>query len=229
MSKIVVIHQPDFIPYLGFFHRLLHCDHFVLLDHVQFNKRGWHHRDKVKGPKGPRWLTIPIDHKICFSKINEARINNYLDWRTSHLNIIRSYYRKTKYFYEIFPAIENIYRIGYDLMVDLNIAFLKFLFAIFSIDIDYSLSSSLNIGTHKSQAHIDIVKKIGGDTYLSGIGARDYMDSALFKDQGIKLKWQDFTHPVYPQLYGEFVPCLSSIDLLFNCGIEESRKILRRC
>jgi hypothetical protein len=229
MSKTVVIHQPDFLPYLGFFHRLLKCDFFVILDHVQFNKRGWHHRDKIKGPQGETWVSIPIKNINKKQKINEAAIDYSTDWRKKHLNKLRSYYGKAKYFDELFFELEEIYKVEYKLMADFNIELLKFLMRAFDVKINFSLSSVLNIETMKDYMNIDIVKKVGGTRYLSGIGAKAYTDPDLFRKEGIELVWQDFKHPVYPQLHNDFIPYLSSIDLLFNCGVSKSREILRSC
>ena len=91
------------------------------------------------------------------------------------------------------------------------------------------MASSLNPEGKKNELLIDILKKVSAETYLSGVGAKAYMDEKLFENEGIKVIWQNFKHPVYNQLYGNFIPYLSSIDLLFNCGIEESRKTLRSC
>lgn len=228
MGKTVVIHQPDFIPYPGFFHRLLNCDYYVLLDHVQFNKRGWHHRDKIKGPQGEAWLSIPIQDIGKSKRINEAHIDNSTDWQKRHLNVLKSYYGKARYFSEIFPAIADIYNQPADLMVDFNYKFLKLLMELFDIKVEHCFSSDLHIQTKKNQMNIDIVKKVGGSRYLSGLGSKEYTDVELFRKNDVELIWQNFNLPVYPQLHGEFLPGLSSIDLLLNCGIEKSREIIRR-
>ncbi|MCX5712628.1 MAG: WbqC family protein [Candidatus Omnitrophica bacterium] len=229
MAKTVVIHQPDFIPYPGFFHRLLHCDCFVLLDHVQFNRRGWHHRDKIKGLQGETWLSIPIRNIGKIKQIDKARIDNSTNWQKRHLNMLNSYYGKAKYFDKIFPAISAIYNQPVDLMTEFNYKFLKLLMELLDIRVDCFFSSDMQIQTKKNQMNVDIVRKIGGSRYFSGLGAKDYIDAELFKKNGIELVWQKYNAPVYPQLHGEFLPNLSSVDLLFNCGVEDSRKILRRC
>lgn len=226
MSKIVVIHQPDFIPYLGFFHRLLDTNLFIILDDVQFLRRGWHHRDIIKTKDGQKWITLGIKKTSQDTKINEIYLND-TEWKKQHLSIIEQNYKKASYFKEIFPFIENLYKQDYEKMIDINLASIKILLELFDINIDIHFSSSYKIDTKSNQLLSDLLKKVGATHYLSGIGARDYFNPIPFEKANIKVIWQEFKHPIYPQLHGEFIPYLSSIDLLFNCGIEKSREILR--
>ncbi len=230
MKKTAVIHQPDFLPYLGFFHRLLYADVFVILDHVQFTRGGsdcWIHRDKIKTANGIKWLTLPVKKCEMQTPINEVVLSNTTDWKTNNLNKIREAYRKTPFYREIFPYIENIYSCSCSKLVDFNMVSVKMLCELFDIKTDMIFSRSLHPAGKKTEMLVDIVKKVNAARYLSGIGAKDYLDYTLFDDAGIEILWQEFRHPVYQQAHGEFIPYLSSIDLLFNCGIEKSRKILR--
>jgi len=217
-KKIVVIHQPDFIPYLGFFHRLCYCNVYVILDHVQLLKRGWHHRDKIKGPNGEYWLTIPINRKTNSPPINKAKIDYSQNWVDKHLQTITHFYKKAKFFETIFPEIKLIYEKNYTLLIDLNMAMLKFFWKLFSINVKTIYSSSLNINSKKSFLIFDIMKDIGGTHYLSGIGAKNYLDDSLFCTENIEVTWHNFKHPVYPQLYKDFIPYLSCLDFAMNCG-----------
>ncbi|MCT7601878.1 WbqC family protein [Aliarcobacter butzleri] len=226
MSKTVVIHQPDFIPYLGFFHRLLHADLFVILNDVQFLRRGWHHRDRIKTKDGDKWLTIGIKKVPQNTSINEIFLNDE-NWQLQHLNLIKQSYAKAKYFEEIFPFIDKLYSQKYEKMIDINLASIKMLLELFDINIGIVFSTEFRIQSKSNQLLVDLLLEIGATHYLSGIGAKDYYDNKPFEEANIKVLWQDFKHPVYPQLHGEFIPYLSSIDLLFNCGIEKSREILR--
>lgn len=226
MKKTVVIHQPDFIPYLGFFHRLLYADLFVVLDDVQFLKRAWHHRDKIKTKDGEKWLTIGVEKAPQKTKINDIDLNS-LNWQEQHLNIIKQSYLKTSFFDEIYPFIEILYSKKYTKMIDFNLDAISLLLMLFDIDIQIDYSSNYNLQTKSNQLLADILKKVNATHYLSGIGAKDYFDPKPFDDFNIKVIWQTFKHPVYPQLHGEFIPYLSSIDLLFNCGITRSKQILR--
>lgn len=217
-DKIVVIHQPDFLPYLGFFHRLLHCDLFVILDHVQLLIKGWHNRDQIKGPTGKHWLTVPINREVKNMPINAAQIYYDKDWRDKHLKTISHFYKKTPFFEEVFPEIKKIYSKNHLLLIDLNMELLRFFLEFFDIQMETVLSSDLNISSQKSQLILDIVLATGGTHYLSGTGAKDYLEESLFDRTGIDLIWQEFNHPVYPQLHGNFVPHLSCLDFVMNCG-----------
>lgn len=229
MRKTVVIHQPDFLPYLGFFDRLLDSDLYIVLDHVQYIKGGWQNRDKIKSPEGERWLTVPLQLKRkTFLPYNEVKITENDDWKNVHLNTLTRSYKDSPYFSEFFEIIEEIYLSRFSLMIDLNVKLLKKLMEVFDIEIETVLSSTLYPQGNSNQMLVDLLKKTNSTHYLSGVGARNYFIEKPFQDAGIKVVWQNFVHPVYPQLHGDFIPYLSCIDLLFNCGIENSRKILRK-
>lgn len=229
MNKVIVIHQPDFIPYLGFFHKILHCDYYVIFDCVQFLRRGFHHRDKIKTPEGEQWLTISINKCPQNTLINDVYLSNKTNWRKNHINLISQNYNKSDYFDEIFPYIQKIYEFNTDKLGDFNINSLNILFELFNINKEIILASNLKPKGNKNHLLIDIINKVNGNVYLSGIGAQNYFESAPFLNANIEIMWQNFKHPVYQQLYGKFIPNLSSIDLLFNCGILKSREILRSC
>jgi hypothetical protein len=217
-DKVVVIHQPDFSPYLGFFHRLLHCDLFVILDHVQLLVKGWHNRDQIKGADGKHWLTVPINREVKNPPINQARIDDTKDWRTKHLKTIGHFYMKAPFFEEVFPEIKKIYDQNHSLLIDLNMALMRFYLAFFGVRVEMVFSSDLKSSSQKSQLILDLVLATGGTRYLSGTGAKDYLEKSLFDQAGIKLNWQEFIHPVYPQLHGNFIPYLSCLDFAMNCG-----------
>ena len=225
-KKTVVIHQPDFIPYLGFFDRLISADVFIILDHVQMSKRGWVHRDKIKTESGEAWLTIPIKGLDKSPVINSAEIDkNKLYHKIPR--IIESSYRKTPYFDEIFLPLLGIFEKKPERLFDLNMQFLRLIFEWMKINIPIVLSSELGVEKSKSGMNADLVKLVGGTTYLSGVGARDYHEQTHFETLGIEVTWQNFSPPKYPQLYGNFIANLSIIDAMFNCGIDGSRRLLR--
>lgn len=229
MSKTVVIHQPDFLSHPGFFHRFLGADLYVALDHVQFvngTSRSWTHRDKIKTPRGEQWLTISVRKTPRDTPINAVELSK-TDWRTQNLNLVRENYRSAAYFQEIFPELERLYALPCTRLVEFTIASIDMLLRLLEISIPRVLSSSLKPAGHKNELLVDILRKVGAKRYISGVGAREYFDPAPFEEAGIEVVWQEFRHPIYPQLHGEFVPGLSSIDMLFNCGAEESRRILR--
>lgn len=232
MNKTVVIHQPDFLPYLGFFHRFLHANFWVILDDAQFvqhSSRSWHNRDKIKTPQGEKWITLSVQKCRIGTPIKEVRLSQEVKWREDHINLIKTNYKNAGYFNEIFPYLEELYLFEYDKMIDFNLKSIEMLMKLFDIEIPCIKSSTLEASGKKGDLLIDILKKVSGTTYLSGVGARAYTDEKLFKNAGIRLIWQDFKHPTYPQLHGDFIPYLSSIDLLLNCGIKKSGEILRGC
>ncbi|MGJ0318160.1 WbqC family protein [Aliarcobacter cryaerophilus] len=229
MSKMVVIHQPDFLSYLGFFHRLLHADLYIVLDNVQFvsSSRAWTNRDKIKTNNGEKWLTVSVNKAPRDTNINEITINYEMDWLNQNLEILKQNYKKAEFFDEIFPYIGKLYSNKFEKLVDFNMESIYILNELLGIKIDIIFSSSLVSTKTKSERLVELLEQVQATHYLSGIGAKDYHKDEPFKKANVKVLWQDFKHPVYPQLHGEFIPYLSSIDLLFNCGILKSREILR--
>lgn len=230
MSRTAVIHQPDFLPHLGFFDRLLHADVFVLLDNAQYvdsTSRSWMHRDKIKTPKGAQWISLSVKRAPRDTPICEIELSDKVDWRTNHINLLRENYRKSPYFAEIFPEIVSLYAHPFAKLSDFNRVSIELLMRLFDIRVELIAATGLSPEGKSNELLVDILKKIGADRYLSGVGARDYFRPEPFAEAGVEVLWQDFQHPVYPQLHGDFVPYLSSIDLLLNCGIDQSRKILR--
>lgn len=227
--KTAVIHQPDFMPYIGFFHRLLQADILILLDHVQFvnhGSRSWTHRDKIKTANGECWLTINVKKAPHGTPINQIELADN-DWREKNLNLVRENYHGAAYFAELFSRVQALYAMPYKRLVDFNTASIRMLMEWFGIEIPMINSSDMQPNGRKNELLVDLLKKAGANRYLSGLGARNYYQPEPFLDAGIEVLWQQFIHPVYPQQFGEFIPYLSSIDLFFNCGIEPSREILR--
>lgn len=232
MSKTAVIHQPDFLPYLGFFHRLLAADVFVVLDTAQFvdgTSQSWMHRDKIKTPQGEKWLSLSIKKPPRDTAIRDVMLSDAVDWRTGNLNLLQANYRKAPHFGEIYSRLEQLYACKCESMMDFNLKSIEMLMTLFDIKIPMVFASDLDARGRKNDLLVDILKKTAATHYLSGVGARAYFDPAPFMEANVEVVWQDFTHPIYPQLHGDFVPYLSSIDLLFNCGIEKSREILKGC
>jgi hypothetical protein len=230
MSKTAVIHQPDFLSYLGFFHRLLHSDLYIVLDDVQFVKgtsQSWMNRDKIKTQNGEQWLTINIKKAPSGTNINEILLSDTINWKKQNLDLLKQNYGKATYFDEIFPYIEKLYANEYQKLYEFNMASILMLLELFDIKIDIVYSSALKTTQTKSERLVELLTQVDATYYLSGVGARDYHIDKPFEDANIEVVWQDFKHPEYPQLHGDFIQYLSSIDLLFNCGIEKSREILR--
>jgi hypothetical protein len=230
MSRTVVIHQPDFLPWLGYFQRLLKADLFIALDHVQFvtgTSRSWTHRDMIKTPQGAKWLSLRVQKAPLGTAIRDIQLAPDQEWRTQNLNLIRENYRKAPFFHEIFPRLEALYGQTHTTMAAMNLASLDFLEDMLDIRTPRLISSDMSPQGTSTAMLVDLLKKAGATRYISGLGARSYLDATLMEKAGIELIWQEFRAPVYPQLHGPFVSMLSSIDALFNCGPEETQKMLR--
>lgn len=228
-TKTVVIHQPDFAPYLGFFQRFLHADLYVVLDHVQFvshTSRSWMHRDKIKTAQGERWLTLSVKKAPRGTPINEIELSTAGGWARGNLNLLYQNYRSAPFYAEIMPWVEGLYAEVTPLMADFNLRSIEMLMDMLDARIPWIRSSALNPQGSSNELLVDILHKVEGTHYLSGTGAAAYMEPTLFKAAGIEILWQKFDHPVYPQQFEGFIPYLSTLDILFNCGIIESRRIL---
>ena len=215
----VCIHQPDFAPWLGFFERLTHCDLYVVLDNVQFLRRGWHHRDKIKTAAGVQWLTVPTRNKGRHSQlIADTAIDDGQDWRRRHLRTLEVAYARAPHLAAGLDLIRPCYEAGHALLPDFTEVLIRRLLTAFGIEVEIVRASTLGVTGGNNELLIAILEAVGGDVYLSGLGARAYLDEAAFAARGIRVVWQDFAHPIYPQRHGPFVPGLSSLDALFNCG-----------
>lgn len=226
-SRVAAIHQPNFIPWIGYFHKILKSDIFIFLDHVEYTKRSFINRNRIKGPNGATWLTVPVSvhGKLPIYKV---KINNDLDWKRKHLGTLKAFYGKSTYFEEIYPALEDIYERDWVYLADLNKMIIKKISSMLDLQVNFVNSRELHPVRKKMDLIIELCKKVGADTYFSGKGAMKYQDPRAFEKEGIKLVYQEFEHPVYPQRFGDFIPNLSIIDLLFNVGIEGAKEILRK-
>lgn len=225
----VVVHQPDFAPWLGFFDRLLDADVFIILDDVQFIHDGWHHRDKIKTPRGPKWLTLPIDRDDKFKPIREVRLaDGIYSWKHRAFNLLAENYREAAHFGAVYPRIRALFEKPFARLIEINLAFLDFAYEMLDLRPRVRFASALGVTAARSQRPVDLVRAVGGTRYLTGIGSLDYLDFDLFQAHGIEVEVQKFAHPVYPQLHGDFVPELSCLDLFLNCG-PDSTRMLRQC
>jgi hypothetical protein len=230
MTKTVVIHQPDFVPYLGFFQRFLFAEEFIVLDHVQFvtgTSRSWTHRDKVKTPAGEKWLSLSVRKSPLGTPINQIELSDSVNWVTANLALLKQNYSTAPFFGEVFPFVESLYENPPKLMVNFNLRSIELLMDLLDVRLPWVRSSELKPEGTSTEMLINLLRKIGATRYMSGIGARDYMELDKFARAGIEVVWQEFKHPIYRQQYGAFKPNLSSLDLLFNCGITSSRRILK--
>ena len=224
---IVTIHQPAYLPWLGYFHKINLADQFVFFDTTQFEKNSFVNRNKIKTANGPIWLTVPVKLKDHTQKeIRRIELASR-DWREKHWLAIELNYKKAKYWPRYSGRLRELYQKNYDNIADLCydqlILFLDYLGVktkiIRSSELKYFQSKKLDLV-------LDILTEMKASSYISGALGRDYIDPLKFKEKNIKLYYQSYEHPAYDQLWGrEFVPCMSIIDLLFNEG-DRSLEIL---
>ena len=228
MKKTVVIHQPDFLPHLAFLHRLLAVDLWIVLDHVQFSRGGWVNRDRIKTPQGAAWLTVGVAKAPLDTAIRDVALADD-GWRRKNLDLLRQNYRDAPCFREVFPSLEALYAEDCGSLLEFNLKSIDLLLAAFGLRVPRVLSSELGGTGTKNELLVALLRRAGATRYLSGPGARAYYRPEPFRDAGIEVLWQSFEHPSYPQLHGQFISYLSSIDLLLNCGPARAREILRSC
>jgi hypothetical protein len=215
---IVAVHQPQYLPWLGYFDKILLADTFCYLDNVQYKKNDWQNRNRIKTSQGWQWITVPVRYRFP-EKIREVKINPTVKWRKKHLQALITNYRRAPFYKNYIDIFEQIYSKDWEYLADLNIEFIERLKDALVLSQKPAIKSSqLDLREDPTDRLIDICQAVKADTYLSGQDGVKYMDLERFKECGIKVIIQDFKHPVYPQMFNEFQPHMSVVDLLFNCG-----------
>jgi len=217
----VVVLQPGYFPWLGFFDQLQRADVFVYYDDAQYDKHGWRNRNRIKTQHGPLWLTVPIRHSgVQFPRILDAEIDARTPWARKHIGSVQQAYARAPFLRRYLPEVEALLQREWTHLVDLDIACVDLMARWLGLRPRIERSSRLGIGGEQSERLVNICRHFGAATYLSGDAAQTYLDVGAFERNGIAVEWQRYSHPVYPQLHGEFVPYLSALDLLLNCGDE---------
>ena len=215
---IVAIHQPQYFPWLGYFDKIDRADAFVFLDTVQFKKNEFQNRNRIKGVGGQQWLTVPVFQKHG-QKVNDVIINNTEMWQKRHIMSLTSCYGKTPFFREYFSKFEELLFRSWQELSPLNIETVKLIVEVLKIDTAFYTASNMgDFSDERDERLVEIVKSLGGSTYLAGAGGRQYMDMAVYRDAGIEVIFQEYKHPVYSQPFGQFISHLSAVDILFNVG-----------
>ncbi len=222
--------QPTYLPWLGYFEMIASSDIFVVFDHVQFERKSWQQRNRIKTANGVVSLTVPVQKMPREAKISEMKIsdqdNNPLE---KHFKTIELAYKKAPYFKEYKPFFEKIYSKKPVLLRDLNVDLIKLICSILGIKTKIVFSSDLGLkdeNMEKTEKVVNLCKKQGITNLYDAKGAEEILDKSLFEKENIKIEFQNFQHPEYPQLWGEFVPYLSAIDLIFNQG-DKSLSIIK--
>ena len=227
----ILITQPTFLPWVGFFDLIDQADIVVFLNDVQFSKRSWQQRNKIKTKNGLEWITIPAEVKgLRNQNIKDTKINlKNFDFEKFKNKIIFNY-SKAKYFSiyigDFFKIIEN--ELSNGSISDLNLSIIKWLMKIFKIEKKIYLSSELDVDGKKTQKIINICNKLNSKSYISTIGSKEYLqeDIELIKKNKIKTYFHNYIHPKYTQCYTPFIPFASSLDILMNEG-DKSLSIIK--
>lgn len=228
---IITIHQPEHLPWLGLFNKIAKADKFIILDSVQYEKNYFQNRNRILGTNGVQWLSIPVSNKghmdgsIATTQIASDPKN--AKWRDKYLQTVKMSYGKYPFFNEVFPMLEKAINTETDLFCEINMAIIRAFCDALEIHPEYVRSSELNVDGLKSSLILDICKEINTDVYIAGPSGRDYLDMKSFDDNGIRVVFNDYHHPVYPQRRTEeFVSHLSALDLFMNVGFEEAKKVI---
>jgi hypothetical protein len=217
---IVSAHQPNFAPWLGFFDKALNSDVLVLLDTVQFIKRGYQNRTRVKASNGPQWLTVPVVSKGRYDQATrDVEIDETTRWRSVHLRTLGSVLAKAPHRDAVLDLLEPIYaRTDVHSLVELNVALIRAVADRLGIATRIVTASELDVSGSSTRLMLNLTRAVGADVYLSGPTGRQYLEPDLFPPAGVTLRYHAFTPFEYPQLHGEFVPGLSCLDYIANCG-----------
>ncbi len=226
---ILTAHQPTYLPWLGLFHKIARADTFVLVDTVQYLPRDWNNRNKIKCVAGPHWLTVPVLKKGHRDKpLKDIEINNDIPWQRKHSRSIWYNYQKAPYFKDVWQSIWPYYDPDlpmFKLLSPYCEGMLMDFCSALDIKCQFLRASDFEFQGKKSDLVLDMCKQLGATKYIFGALGRDYAKLEDFENIGCEVEFQHYKHPVYPQLHGDFVPRLSVIDLLMNCG-PRSREFL---
>ena len=232
--KIAAIHQPQYFPYLGFFDKVALADVLVVMDTVQFQRRGVQHRNRIKTKDGWQWLTVPVlkpggrnEQGRSEQASSEVRIDWTDDWCGRHLKALKTNYARAPYLKAYEDHVAALLDAAGELLMELDMATTSWAMRELGIETPILYLSELGLGGRGSELLIEACKAVGANTYVSGPGGRDYMDLSMFEQSGIKVVWQEYASPEYRQLFPEvgFVPDLSILDVLLCCG-PDARQLL---
>jgi len=213
-------HQPNYLPWLGFFDKMRQSDIFVIQDNIQYGHRGYTNRNVIKNQKECQLLTVPVERGRNRQLISDVKIarNGGNDWAKRHWLSIKYNYCNAPYWSKYCDFFEDTYRKDWVFLIDLNMHLIKGIMGFLGISTPLVLASTLNVSGKKSDLVLAQCKAVHADIHLAGVGAKDYLEIEKFEQEGIKVVFQEFEPPIYQQLQGEFIPNLSVIDYLFCTG-----------
>lgn len=222
---MVGIHQPMYLPWLGYFDKIHRCDTFVILDDAAYSRNYFVNRNRIRTREGWMWLTVPVRSSGRFGQpINQVEVDQGRRWQARHWRSIGYSYGNAPFFGEYSAFFEEFYAGDHARLQAVLMDPLRFLLESLGIGTRILLSSELGVKGTKDERLLAICRELGADSYLSGPSGKDYLDPAPWEAEGIAVHFHDYRHPVYPQVQGgDFVPEMSVIDLLFNCGGDSLR------
>ncbi|MEA5579054.1 WbqC family protein [Anabaena sp. UHCC 0451] len=218
--SVCVISQPRFFPGLHYLHRMMVADVFVIFNTVQFNPRHEENRAKLKTNKGTQWLTVPMLQVSREQLICDTYLNQNQPWQSKAEGILKALYGKMPYYKTYAPEILSILEKPYKSLTELNLASWQPALRLLGITCQFVLASEIPVTGKGPKLLLDICKYLGLDTYLSGGFGQDYLDVTEFLDQGVEVKFHEYEYPIYKQTYGDFIPFLSYLDMLFNVDLK---------
>lgn len=224
---ILTAHQPAYLPWLGYFHKVALADVFVVLDSVQYEKNSFINRNKIKTSNGEAWLTIPVEMKGHLSrKIMDVQIDSQTNWRKKHWNSLLLNYKKAKYFDHYADFFEQYYRAEACSLCEFIDISTEFFLKELSIAPHIQKLSEINIVSRKQGLIVDLCKATHANAFVFGAQGRDYVTLELFKENKIKIYFQEYSPACYAQLWGGFAQYMSIVDAIFNLGAERTREII---
>jgi hypothetical protein len=225
---ILAAHQPNYLPWAGYFHKMARCDVFVFLDSVQYSRTSYTARCSIKQSDGrASWLSVPVLKKgRYFQNVSEVTIDNQGPWQSEHLKTLESCYSRAHFFKEYSWLLDLVYRQKWENLSQLNRTVIERLAEHLGIKTKFVNLSELNVDGKSTGMLVSVCRELEAREYLSGAGGQNYLDKEQFRQAGIELSYTKFQPQPYSQPWGEFVPGLSIIDMLFNCGLEETKKLI---
>lgn len=225
--KILSGHQSNYLPYPGLFYKITHSDGFIFVDHVQFERKSWQNRNRIRTVDGWTYLTVPTIKKGKLNQsILEVQVDKTRNWREKHLASLWHNYHNASYYEELASFLEEYYAHDWEYLYQWNRAFTLYVLEKLEIDTPIYYSENYRFEQPKTKLLIEMCRELGFDGYLSNEGSRVYVDESLFAENGLSHSFCNYTTPVYKQQYPGFEANLSIIDMIANTGFAKTRELI---
>jgi hypothetical protein len=228
--RVVTAHQPHFLPWTGYLHRISLADVFVVMDTMEYTHHSYINRNRIVGPAGVQWLSVPVRYRDrSRDTIEKIEISNQRQWRAKHIRTIEHCYRRSPGFDALFPRLEVIYREEETSLLGLDMALLKMLLDSLGVTTEVLLASSCGVeGRKEDELFLSLLRRTGSDTILLGLGASNrYIQPPALTEAGFRIARQRFEHPEYAQGRRPFAAGVSALDMLMRVGVERGRTLMR--